>query len=130
MQNSKNILMNDLRQFTGTEEYHPFSVIFPKYLLTDGTEYLAETAGAYWLMDMIASYQANYSEESFVVARYAGTPNASGLFSLTDDIPANRTFATQSVEFSDFPLDEIKLYVMPQPIGDDLYWIILLPSEY
>lgn len=43
-----------LEQFTGTENYyrHPLGIVY-----TDGVKYLAEKAGAYWLIDLIASHQ-------------------------------------------------------------------------
>jgi hypothetical protein len=43
----------DLSQFTGTENYyrHPFG----KALFTDGVKYFAETAGAYWFIDIFPS---------------------------------------------------------------------------
>ncbi len=47
----------DLSGFTGTDHYYRWSSLFRNCLLTDGTHYLAETAGAYWLMDAIASHQ-------------------------------------------------------------------------
>lgn len=121
-----NELKDALAQFTGTEGYHRLTYA-SHVLFTDGVAYLAETAGAYWLMDMIASHLSSVpAEEAFVLARYAGTPGASGLFSLTDDEPANRTYGRQSVEYSDFPLDEIKLYA----VSDGIQWVVLLPSEY
>jgi hypothetical protein len=48
------------RQFTGTEGYIRWSPLFPRMVLTDGTKFVAENgggAGAYWLMDAIASHQ-------------------------------------------------------------------------
>jgi hypothetical protein len=42
-----------LSNFIGTEKYYRLT---RKHLLTDGTKYLAEAAGAYWLMEAIASY--------------------------------------------------------------------------
>ena len=46
----------DLNSFCGTTQYF-------RYLcglkLTDGVKYLADEAGAYWLLDIIASYQTN-----------------------------------------------------------------------
>jgi hypothetical protein len=42
-----------LTQFTGTERYYRLN---RKCLLTDGTKYLAESTGAFWLMDVAASY--------------------------------------------------------------------------
>ncbi len=43
----------DLGQFTGTTGYYR---ITRKHLLTDGTKYLADAVGAYWLMDAAASH--------------------------------------------------------------------------
>ena len=42
-----------LAHFTGTTAYYRIS---NRHLLTDGTKYLAEAAGAYWLMDAAASH--------------------------------------------------------------------------
>lgn len=56
----------DLDHFTGTECYY-------RYLcglrLTDGVKYLADEGGAYWLLDIIASYQpdAKIRRERFQV---------------------------------------------------------------
>lgn len=47
-------------------------------------------------------------------------------FTLADDSPATKIYANQSISYTDFPLDEIKLYVIRD--GDE--WIILLPSEH
>ena len=116
----------DLTQFTGTEAYYRWSVLFPKVVLTDGTKYLAETAGAYWLMDVIASHLPSVPKtEQFAIAVLKKT-GKKWKFLLVDDVPANTNYARQTIGFSDFPLDEIKLYVIRQ---DDL-WVILLPSEY
>ena len=50
---TKHQILNQLDQFTGTQYYYP---LWPKVMLTDGTKYLAETVGCYWLMDSIASH--------------------------------------------------------------------------
>ena len=52
-----NEIQGGLSGFYGTEGYHRFSVLCPKLLLTDGAKWLAENAGAYWLMDAIGSHQ-------------------------------------------------------------------------
>ena len=49
-----------LAGFSGTEEYHRYSPLFRRMLLTDGAKYVADNGGghgAYWLMDAIASHQ-------------------------------------------------------------------------
>ena len=51
-----NELNNALAHFIGSMQQHRFSPL-SRLVLTDGVQYLAEKAGAYWLMDIIASYQ-------------------------------------------------------------------------
>jgi hypothetical protein len=43
----------NLKQFTGTEQYHRFH---SSTVLTDGALYLAEVARCFWLMDVFASH--------------------------------------------------------------------------
>lgn len=118
----------NLRQFTGTDGYTRWSILFRNFVLTDGAKYLADAAGAYWLMDAIASHFSSYRNEGFVVAKFMSIVGGWEL-NLTDG-NENR-LATQKIEYSDFPLDEITLYVIPQEMehGSKL-WVILLPSEY
>ncbi len=40
------------RQFTGTEQYY-FNPLFEQFRYTDGVKFLAERAGAYWLLDYL-----------------------------------------------------------------------------
>ena len=47
----------DLRQFTGTTQWHRWSKL-TELVCTDGAKYLADEAGAYWLLDAIASHQS------------------------------------------------------------------------
>jgi hypothetical protein len=42
----------DLRQFTGSECWHRHGLV-RDILFTDGAKYLADEAGAYWLLDEI-----------------------------------------------------------------------------
>ena len=55
----KDFDLSQLSLFTGTEHYYRIN---RKCLLTDGTKYLAEGAGAFWLMDAAASYPIPNSE--------------------------------------------------------------------
>ncbi len=125
---TKDEILAELPNFYGTEQYHRYNpVLFPNVLLTDGALFIAESCDAYWLMDVISSHLPSIKKagDTFAVARLAAGNN-SALFSLTDDIPPNVTYATQAIEYTDFPLDEIKFYVSFD--GDD--WVILLTSEY
>ena len=123
-----NTLADDLRQFTGTEQYHKFSPLFRTFVLTDGAKYLAEEGHCYWLMDAIASHRASYKNEGFVVAKFGKKGNEWWKLTLEDG--NDNVLARQAIEFSDFPLDAITLYVIPQYTGDEILHVIMLPSEY
>ena len=122
---TKDQLLDELRNFYGTEAYHRTN---PGLLITDGVKFLADNAGCYWLLDMVWSNLPvlRKSRDTFFVVRYAGTPGESGLFSITDDIPATQTYAVQTVEYSDFPLDEIVLYLS----ATEEEFVLMLRSEY
>ncbi len=58
---------SDLSQFTGTEQWYQHG-INRKVLFTDGAKHVAETAGAYWLLDEIAiiqPYNMQVASEAF-----------------------------------------------------------------
>lgn len=120
-----NEITNELAQFTGTAHYYLYSPLFPNMLLTDGAHYLAEECGAYWLMDMIGSYLPQI-EDWWAIAELTVTHGNKALFTLADDKPATKFFAHQAIEYTDFPLEEVKLYV----ILDGEHWVVLIPSEY
>jgi hypothetical protein len=120
-------LKQALSNFYGTEGYHRYSPMFPHVILTDGAKFLAEEAGAYWLMDMISSYLPSVPKaENFVVALLIVSPSCRAHFTLQDDIPARRIYGDQAITHTDFMLDSIKLYVCRA--GGD--WVVMLPSEY
>lgn len=118
-------LRETLRGFYGTEAYYRTN---PGLLVTDGVKFLADTAGCYWLLDMVWSYlpRLRKTDDTFFVVRYAGTPGASGLFSITDDIPPKQTYAQQAIEYTNFPLDEIVLYLS----ATEEEFVLMLRSEY
>lgn len=115
-------LQQSLGQFIGTEAYHQWSVLFPRCVLTDGAEFLAEEAGAYWLMDAIASHM-HLAPDGFVSAKLS--KRGRGWLLTLDDGNGN-VFARQVIESSDFPLEEITLFV----VKSDSLWVIMLTSEY
>ena len=45
----------NLSQFCGTTQYHRTFMFTPKLVHTDGVQYFAETAGCFWLLDIIAT---------------------------------------------------------------------------
>jgi hypothetical protein len=57
MTNERPNELPDLGQFTGTTTWwkHP---LYPNFQFTDGIRHVAETAQAYWLLDVIFSHAA------------------------------------------------------------------------
>ena len=56
MQDTKKLTAADLLQFTGSEQWYRHGIV-RDVLFTDGAKYLADQAGAYWLLDEIALVQ-------------------------------------------------------------------------
>ena len=113
---------SDLRQFTGTENWHRFG-INRKVLCTDGAKYVADEGGAYWLLDAIAIaqlYEKSVTGEGFQVWTLKVKDDRTA--SLICDDGKDNIVYTQHIEFTDFPLDEIQFYFTDN--------VILLPSEY
>ena len=115
-------IQHQLAYFTGTEHYYK---MYPNLVLTDGTKFLAETCGAYWLIDMIWSY-LSHIKDTFAIARLEVKPDREALFTLADDNPPQHIYASQWVGWTDLSLGEITLYL----VREGKLWIVLLPSEY
>ena len=110
-----------ISQATGTTQYHRFSKL-PKFpLITDGVLAVAEAAGCYWLLDVIGSYQHDprLCRDFQVWKLEVNRENDSGVVRGYND---TTLIITQDIPYTDFPLDEIKLYLVAG--------VLLLPSEY
>jgi len=111
----------DLAQFTGTTCYYR---IGRQHLLTDGTHYLAEQAGCYWLMDAVASHVAEIgTADWFIVVRIEVT-DQQAMMRYEDG--NGRELARQDIPYTDFPLRHLTLYA----VWDTEHWVIMLPGEY
>lgn len=115
-----NELQANLSQFIGTEKYYR---ITHRHLLTDGTKYLAENAQCIWLMDAIASHLPKQYHDCFAMVNVI-VKNSSAQLTLDDG--NGKVFAEQYIEYTDFPLNVLKLYCT----FDGEYWVIMLTSEY
>jgi Family of unknown function (DUF6876) len=94
-----------------------------KSLYTDGAKYVADEAGAYWLLDEIAINQTRpgiKAEEFQVWTLKVDLEKCSGV--LTCDAGNGNVVFTKKIEYSDFPLAEMKIYFTDG--------MILLPNEY
>ena len=110
-----------LTQFTGTERYYRIN---RRCLLTDGTRYLAEEAGAFWLMDAAASYLIELGTDDWFVQIQLQVTGSKALLKLEDGNGHVR--AQQEIPYTDFPVPQQTLYAC----WDGEHWVIMLPSEY
>lgn len=119
------ITHHDLHQFTGTEHYYRHS-LDRSYLYTDGVQYLAEKAGAYWLVDAIIfnqrkkPFSSNPALSEFQCWRLKVLEGNRATLTC-DDGNKNIVF-TQQIPFTDFPLKDISLWLENK--------VLLLPSEH
>ena len=118
----KKLTQFDLSHFNGTERYYVHRVLNRQLLLTDGCKYLAEEGEAYWLFDLILSYQTNKAlqEEDFQVWNLKKKPDSGWV--VTCDDGNDKILITQHIAYSDFPLNAIKLYLVDG--------VCMLASEY
>ncbi len=115
-------LCRNLAQFSGTERYHR---THPGLLATDGAKYLADEAGAYWLLDIIWSVLPKVTDE-FAVLELSVQDNRRAAVVIHDGREPQTSYHEQSIPWTDFPLEQIKLYL--QQNGQER--VVMLMGEY
>lgn len=125
MATKTDITKEELRQFCGSENAHGYRFAGRPWILTDGALYVAEQCGAFWLADVVFSYQfgLNFKDENFQVWTLDRAEDCEGWYVVADD--GNGTvLAKQHLPFTDFPV-----HLMPFR-----FWLVdrtlMLPSEY
>jgi hypothetical protein len=114
-----------LKEFHGTALYHKH--LFPgksPIILTDGCKYVRDECKANWLFDAILTYQFDGRIKRINFQIWELTQLKKDLtWQLTcREDKGKKPIITQSIEYSDFPLDYIKIWVIDK--------VALLPSEY
>ena len=118
---SKKLDEDELRQFTGSEHWYEHGLV-RGILYTDGAKYIADQAGAYWLLDEIdiaQRFQKAVAAEEFQVWKLAVNPDHTATLSCEDG--NGRTVFREAIEFTDFPAEHIELWFENKTI--------YLPSE-
>ncbi len=120
-QKTISLTKSDLRQFTGTEYWYRHALM-RSILYTDGAKYVADKAGAYWLLDEIAFAQMEpkIAAQPFQHWKLKVTPDTAA--TLTCEDGNGNIVYTKELTFTDFPLAEIDFFFTGN--------VILLPSEY
>lgn len=115
-------ISNQLAHFTGTENWYRHPIV-RKMLYTDGVQFIAESCGAYWLLDEICFRQIDkpaLARAEFQVWEFT-VKNSAGVLSVSDG-NNNKLIRNKRITFTDFPLSKIMFYVQNNTV--------MLPSEY
>jgi len=108
-----------LNQFIGSEVYYEQVMVDgSKLVLTEGCHFVRETYSAYWLFDLIGSYQYKLLEEPIQFWKLVKFKDEA---QITCDNGKGDILASQEIPFTDFPFD-ITIWQMEGTC--------LLPSEY
>jgi len=113
-------LKADMAQCTGSMQYHKLTLLPLK--ATDGMKVVAEKAGAFWLVDAIASYQGEAKVKALRIQFWTleVKDNKADLFCVEDS--GMPKLIEQHIGFTDFPEGTWKFYVTDG--------VIMIPSEY
>jgi hypothetical protein len=113
---------NILSQFTGSEHWYRHGLA-RNVLFTGGAKYIADAAGAYWLLDEIAlarRFNEKVSAEEFQVWQLKVNPDRTATLTCEDG-NGNAVF-TKAIEATDFPPEGVTLWFANNTI--------YLPSEH
>jgi hypothetical protein len=108
---TKTLNTPDLAQFIGSENWYRHA-INRAVGFTDGAKFVADQAGAYWLLDEIAIIQAHNARvaaEAFQVWKLAVNADQTGV--LTCDDGNGRVIFRKQIEYTDFPLDGVLVHL-------------------
>ncbi len=120
--------LNTPQEITAALQHFIGSGIIYKHWLglkyTDGIKHLAEVAQCWWLLDCIASHQtsnflSNPKLQEFQIWHLL-VKDDSGI--LICEWDTNKEVLQQEIEYIDFPLTSIKLYLIRK--------VLMLPTEY
>src|SRR5271155_3377793 len=100
----------DLSQFIGSEQFFRHA-LSKSHLYTEGAQFVAERAGAYWLLDKIALHGSPaIARQDFQVWKLSVHPDHTAM--LTTGNGNNDILKTEELPFTDFPLSEITLWAV------------------
>jgi hypothetical protein len=122
MTTTKTFSRAEMRQFTGTENWYRHPLV-RDVLFTDGAKYVADSAGAYWLLDLIAlaqRYEDGVQGEEFQLWKLTVRPDNTATLACADG--NDNVVFSKEIEFTDFPIEGVELYCVHRTIH--------VPSEY
>lgn len=112
-------IQSELAQFTGTTRYYRSGL--GGLLLTDGMHYVREELNAYWLAELVESYQPKLTNVPFQLWSLDKRHDESALIEAREDTGLD-AIVSQWIPYTDFPLSKFDWYCIDR--------VLLLPSEY
>lgn len=115
-----NELETQMQQCTGTTQYHKLTLM--PLLATDGVKMVADKAGAFWLVDAIASYQQRPKIKELAIQFWTleVKDTKAELYCVQDS--GRPKIVSQKIEYTDFPEGSWNFYVQNG--------VMMLPQEY
>lgn len=114
----------NLAQFTGSETLYQIA-LFNRTLATEGAKFVADTAGAWWLLDTIVSYQFNPTVKKHTFQVWTITVWEDRTATLEAQDGNGNLIISHEVKNTDFPVPEMTFWYDRRGIPT-----IMLPSEY
>lgn len=115
-------LESNLIQFTGTIKYFR---LMPTFVVTDGVKYLMDHADCYWLGQLYGLHlvTVDFNDNPFTTLKLKRKGRGA---KVTVEDGNGALLEWQTLDFTDFPLDEFTLYAC----WSGEFWVCMLPSEY
>jgi len=117
-------LNDEFSGFIGTENYYRHWL--PGFFFTDGIKSAVDKFAAYWLLDVIFSYQpqSKVAGEKFQIWTITSENKKAAVEMRADD--GQDVIVRQDIPYTTFPEGKFKMYY----VDDGSYKVLLLPSEY
>ena len=119
-------LATELQQFTGSETSYFRMAGCIRVNYSEGVKFLQREAGCYWLVDLIAGYQtAEFKAKDYRQFWKLSVDVKSRQGTLTCDDGNGNIWVTKQVEYTDFTLPEIAIWIV---VDERIF--MYLPSEH
>lgn len=119
-------LAADLAHFTGTEHYYRHALA-RGVVYSDGVKYFADTADAYWLLDILATELPKFVLKHRIIFVTCSVKDGKAKLSANADEDEPNLWE-RDIHFTDCPEDDWLFYMAGG--GDAHQVLIMLPSEY
>lgn len=110
---------HNLNQFTGTENWYRHPIGYG-LLYTDGVQYIAEMASAYWFLDIVATECMPLEMEHEFLVIVLTSQNTQGQIDVTDG--NGNHLKTKRIKYTDFPPGKWEFFLTNH--------VLYLPSEH